>query len=192
MQHTFKSQCLFSLLVCAVTLLLQNCGKADRQEVTHYDYEQPDTTKSLIASADYRFADTITIDNHHYEYVIERHAADSLPIITDDEGDKYADNIATLSVHRDGNQIFKRTFYKSTFRHLLPRGFYHGSVLDGMAFERPDGANLRFVASVSNPGTDLFVPILITIDPNGNFTMVKSDELETTPPDSSVATLLAQ
>lgn len=175
-----------ALAVC-LALLLQNCKDSNKDSTLTYNYEQPDNSKELIKSDDYRYADTVSAAGQLYQYIIERHPADSLPIVADDEGNTYADNYATLTISRDGSQIFSHTFYKNSFRSYLPSDFIGSSVLDGMAFERPDGANLRFVASVSNPGTDLFVPFLITVDPNGNFTVVKSDELDSTPPDSASA-----
>lgn len=183
-----KLRSLASILACAMlALLFQNCKNSNNDSTLSYNYEQPNNEKKLIKSDDYRYSDTVCAGGHLYQYVIERHPADSLPIVTDDDGFSYADNYATLTIRRNDNQIFCRTFYKNSFRSFLPSDFIGSSVLDGMAFERPDGANLRFVASVSNPGTDLFVPLLITIDPNGNFTVEKSDELDSAPPDSATA-----
>mgnify|MGYP001772364843 FL=1 len=48
-----------------------------------------------------------------------------------------------------------------------------------MVFDRIDGQTLRFAASVSHPGTDEYIPIVVTIDRFANVSIKRDTQLDT-------------
>ena len=45
-----------------------------------------------------------------------------------------------------------------------------------LAFDRVDENNLRFATSISYPASDIYIPLSITIAPDGSFS-IKKDEI---------------
>ena len=91
----------------------------------------------------------------------------------------YADNYIRLRVNREGKEIFNKAFTKNHFRNYMEKGFISHAILEGMAFDKVDGNNLRFAASVSYPASDIYIPLSITISPDGSYQITKDEVLDT-------------
>ena len=101
----------------------------------------------------------------HLTCVIHRQADDSLAMVKDETGQQFYDNRISLNITRgDGTTFFSRTFTKADFNSCLDDDYRATGILEGLVFDRVDGSTLRFAASVSHPGTDEYIPIVISID----------------------------
>jgi hypothetical protein len=83
-----------------------------------------------------------------------------------------------LKIEKSGAEFFHKTFTKQTFKAYLDPVFYKSSILDGIAFNKMENNNMRFVASIGYPDTDYFMLFSITIAPDGNYNISKEDNLE--------------
>ena len=163
------------ICLCAIGLLL-SCGSKSTQEqttsTTGYDTEV--SSDGIQRMTPYDFSDTIRTDGKTYIYSVHREASDSLPVITDDDGNRYADNVYTLTI-RSGEQIvFDRRFTKKTFLSYLSRDFQQRGILDGMMCDKTL-PGLRFAVSVSLPQSDMMEPLLMQVDTNGGIVITRDE-----------------
>ena len=101
-------------------------------------------------------------------------------MVKDETGQKYVDNNISLVITRgDGSTFFKRTFTKASFDSCLDDDYRKTGILEGLVFDRVDGNTLRFAASVSHPGTDEYIPIVLVIDRFANVSIKRDTQLDT-------------
>lgn len=111
-----------------------------------------------------------------YKLTVSRKADTSLPLAADG-GIKYYDNRITISIERtDGTVFFNRTFTKSDFRPYVDKMYYDNGALVGIVFDKVDGTNMLFAASVGSPdkSSDEIVPLTVTVSSLGAVTIDKS------------------
>jgi hypothetical protein len=119
---------------------------------------------------------TITFGGKEYTFLIQRVPNDSLPPVKNDVGEEFADNTITLRVTRGNEKIFNKTFTKQSFSSLVDSEFMKHAILGGMVFDKTTPQGLVYAASVSYPQTDLYIPVSITITPDGKMSMEKAKE----------------
>ena len=173
MRKTFFRFAAPSLLVI---LLLSACGNKEQKSDAWEAPEHEVVTRQL---PDLALTDSVKNAGRTYVYSILRTPSDSLPQVTDDMDDKYKDNTIRLTLRRDGNEYFNKTFTKATFAQSIDKEFYSNAILDGIRFIRVEpGQGLVFSFAVSYPDSDMSVPFLMTIADNGSFTFVKDENLD--------------
>lgn len=114
----------------------------------------------------------------NYEVDITRHAADSLPMLTDESGQKYVDNIIKLQVKRSDKSVFiNKSFTKSSFAMYLNEDMRKSGYLENIVLHGIKDDALFFGVVISHPGAeDEFVPLEMLIDRLGGL-VVKQGEL---------------
>lgn len=117
-----------------------------------------------------------------YRVIVEAKADKSLPLATDGSS-KYYDNRIKLSIVRsDSTVFFERTLAKADFKPYVDNTYYKDGALLGIAFDKVEGHNIKFAASVGNPDmtSEEFVPLDITITNLGalSISKAKDDEAE--------------
>lgn len=169
------------LVIALGTLLLASCGdkKEDTNIVTHKqtvvkkkqtermtDIEQTRETQWLGAT---------------YAIAISRKADTSLPVITDELGNKYFDNTIRLKITREDGSVFvEKTFTKADFKQYVPDSYYTKGALLGVVFDKVEDNRLSFAASVGSPDktSDEYVPLVLTIDRNGKMSVSEATTLD--------------
>lgn len=161
-----------------LALLSTSCGnKQTENESETIEVKEAET--SITRMQNYTFQDSAYIGNHLYVYDILRQADESLPAVTDDMGDTYADNSITLTISKDGGTYFNKRITKSTFESYLDRNFLSNSILDGVRFMNAEsGRGLTFSFSVSYPESDMTCPFSVTIGDNGSMAITKDDIMD--------------
>lgn len=115
-----------------------------------------------------------------YSVAIDRHPSDSLPMVADETGQKFVDNVIRLTVRRaDGSVAISKTFLKRTFEAYLTKEYKNAGILEGFVFDEVDGNFLEFAASVCLPQTDEYIPLEVKIDNYGNLNIKLDTELDT-------------
>lgn len=117
-----------------------------------------------------------------YKILIRRVSDDSLPMVKDENGIKYYDNVITMSVIRpDGTEFFNRTFKKTDFSSFLDENTRANGALLGIVLDRAEGDNLIFAASVGSPDrlSDEYIPLVLTLSRMGNVSIKKDTALDT-------------
>ena len=161
------------LISCVVVLGFSSCKekkKSDDIIVAKYVPEKP--TAPVRLSADQR-KDVVQWLGGQYVVLTSREPADSLPMLTDEMGQKYVDNRVTVIVTRSNNTVFlKKTFVKESFASYVEDGFRHKSILENIVFHGIEDGSLKFGVVVSRPDSDdEFVPLDMLIDRNGGLSI---------------------
>ena len=104
----------------------------------------------------------------------------------DEDGTKYQESSWTLHVTRDGRTLFSRSLSKADFKSQLPEDFQKLGIMDGLRFHHIEEGKLYFSTCVSYPDSDMSYPFILTIGPDGSYTIepdttVDDDELPPTP-----------
>ena len=75
-----------------------------------------------------------------YFVTIGRQPSDSLPMVKDETGQKYVDNVFSLKVSRkDGSVFYTRTFTKKALTQYLDDDFNKTGVFEGLVFDKAEG-----------------------------------------------------
>jgi hypothetical protein len=115
-----------------------------------------------------------------YHVAIHRHASDSLPMVKDEIGQKYKDNVFTLAVSRkDGSIFFSRSFTKKALNSYLDDDFRNTGIFEGLVFDKVDGDWLVFAASVGHPQTDEYIPLVIRLSRMGDLDIKRDVQMDT-------------
>ena len=165
------------ITIACAALVLASCSEKKKSDVIIMEkYETPQPT-APIRMEDYHDTDVIDWLNNKYTYDILRTASDSLPKVKDEDGQKYFDNTATLTISRSDNSVFlKKTFTKAFFNSVLNDNISKKGILDGFVFHEVDGDVLQFAASVTYPQSDESIPIIIRITRMGDISVKRGVE----------------
>lgn len=141
-----------------------------------------------VRMQDSRFVEEVQWNGKGCNVSIVRRADTSLPVITDDAGGKYYDNVIEITIgsgsgtgEADGtNTLFHKVFSKQDFASMVSAEYLKKSALLGIVFDRIDGDNMVFAASVGQPDvlSDDYVPMLVTVSRFGNMTISKDTRLD--------------
>lgn len=111
---------------------------------------------------------------------IRRTACDSLPMVKDETGQKFVDNAISLTITRgDGSLLLAKTFTKESFNAALDDDYRRTGILEGLVFDRIEGGNLRFAASVCHPQTDEYIPLVVEVSHSGQVNVSRDTQLDT-------------
>ena len=85
--------------------------------------------------------------------------------------DEFKDNRFQLLIMKDGKQLFNRSFTKADFKSQLSEDFQKFGIMDGLRFNHAEEGKLYFNTCVSFPDSDMSCPFLLTIGPDGSYTI---------------------
>ena len=115
-----------------------------------------------------------------YQIEIHRVADDSLKMVKDETGQKFVDNRISLRIVRaDGSVFFSRSFTKAAFEGHLDNDYRQTGILEGLVFDKVEGNNLFFAASVCHPQTDEYIPLVVTVSNLGEVGVRLDTNLDT-------------
>ena len=145
-------------------LLLTSCGKKKQHDdIIVQDTEAP-KPQATIRMQDYRQTTDVQWLGKQYQIEVSRTACDSLAMVKDELGQQFVDNRIVLKVIRqDGSVFCTKTFTKAAFNASLDDDYRKTGILEGFVFDRAEGNQLFFAASVSHPQTDEYIPLVVTL-----------------------------
>ena len=115
-----------------------------------------------------------------YQVNISRTPDDSLRMVKDETGQKYVDNRISLKIIRpDGSVFFSRTFTKAAFDSFLNDDYRKTGILEGFVYDKVEGNNLFFAASVCHPQTDEYIPMVVTVSNFGDVGIKLDNQMDT-------------
>lgn len=161
--RSFLYVCLFASVFCSC---VENKGQNDGKDSA--TAEQQATEHRM---KEYNLTDSVTLGSHLFVYTIHREADDSLKVVVDENGDKFVDNYYDLTILRDGGNFFRRRFTKASFASQLDDNFRKNGILDGFRFMSAKEGKLTFGVCVSFPESDMLTPFVLTIGPDGSYTL---------------------
>lgn len=164
------------LLLGLVTLSATSCKDEKKTDdivaKVPTEPKQPTAPQKREAS---HWQQTIEWRGAKYTVAIDRRPDSTLVI--DDSGQKYYDNDVTVKITRaDGSAFVDKTFHKSDFLAAAKGMYASNGILLGMAFDQAKPDCLVFGGSIGNPNpdSDEFVPLSISIDPQGKASITEA------------------
>lgn len=116
----------------------------------------------------------------NYQLQLKRVPDDSLQMVKDENGQKFIDNRVTLRILRaDGSVFLSRSFTKAAFERFLDDDYRRTGILEGFVYDRVDGSQILFAASVCHPQTDEYIPLVVTVNNFGEVNIRLDNEMDT-------------
>ena len=178
-RRTMK-KALMIAMAAGLVLAMSGCGskkKSDQiitQRIVKKAPQQP------VKMQEYNDERDVPWIGKSYHVAINRMPSDSLPMVKDETGQKFVDNIFTLTVSReDGSVFFSRQFTKAFFTDYITEVYRKAGILEGIVFDKADGDWLKFAASVGLPQTDEYIPLVIRLSRMGELTVSQDTQMDT-------------
>ena len=172
---------LFVVIATGVILSVVACGEKKKsqdiitQRVETVKPQAPERMQEYDDSRDVAWI------GKQYKVTVHRQPGDSLPLVKDEIGQKYVDNVISVSVFRsDGSKFYSRQFTKADFVNYLDDDYSKTGILEGLVFDKAEGDFLEFAASVSHPHTDEYIPLLVKLSRMGQVTIQRDTQMDTT------------
>lgn len=121
---------------------------------------------------------TITYKNKEYQSRVVRRPDEGLPMVTNEEGEKFVDNSITLRITVGGKAIVDKVFTKESFASLVDAKFLKHSILEGLVYDKNTDKGMVYAASICYPQSDLYIPLSITVTADGKLSIAKEELLE--------------
>lgn len=182
--NVIMKQALSIVLLAGMVVLLAACGGKKKSEDIIAPRIVKIQPKDPIRMQAYLDEKKVGWIGKTYFVKISREPSDSLSIVKDDTGQKYIDNVFTLTVSRqDGSVFFSRKFTKQSVAQYLDDEFNQTGVFEGMVFDRAEGDWLVFGASVGHPQSDEYIPLIIRLSRMGDLDIKRDTEMDSAPED---------
>lgn len=162
-----------------VGLITVSCGKKKQHDDIIVQETETPQPQGPIRMQDYKDVKDIQWLGKQYQIEVTRTADDSLKLVKDETGQQFVDNRITLRVIRTDGSIFcTKTFTKSAFDGCLDDDYRKTGILEGFVFDKAEGNQLFFAASVCHPQTDEYIPMVVTVSNFGDVGITKDQQME--------------
>ena len=121
---------------------------------------------------------TITYRGKEYRSSVVRRPDESLPVVKNEQGERFVDNSITLRITCGGRQVVDKVFTKESFASLVDAKFMKYAILEGLVYDKTTPQGIIYAASICYPQTDLYVPLRLTVSADGKISMAKEELLE--------------
>ena len=170
----------FHILPLAALLLLSGCAEKKKSEDIIAPKPEVVKPQAPIRMQEYTQTKDVAWLDRNYQVEVRRMPDDSLRMVEDETGQKFVDNHITVKVVRaDGSVFFNRTFTKAAFESYLNNDYRQTGILEGLVFDRVEGNNIFFAASVSHPQTDEYIPFVVSLSNLGAVGIRVDSDLDT-------------
>lgn len=175
------------LIMTLVLALLTSCGGNGSMGSSGRSEAQPSEEEALKGPQSMQDSDItvpVQVGNRDFQSNVVRRPDSNLPMVTNEQGQKFVDNRITLRLLEGGRSVVNREFTKADFAPFLDAAFQRNAILEGLVFDKVEGGHILYAASVAYPESDLYVPFQITVTTGGSISIAKSDvmdEYEATP-----------
>ena len=144
-----------SVLGACAIFMLSSCGekKSNVKEEARQTEQQQAVAGTPYAEPELKNSSTAKLGGGTYQITEERRSDTSLPVVTDELGNRCYDNRVEVSILCDGQPFFKRSYTKDAFSDFLSASDKQGTVLLGMAFDA-DRSDSRVIRQHKAPGSD--------------------------------------
>ena len=162
-----------------VGLITTSCGKKKQHDDIIVQETEAPKPQAPIRMQDYKDVKDIQWLGKQYQVEVTRTASDSLAMVKDETGQQFVDNRIVLKVIRqDGTVFCTKTFTKSAFNACLDDDYRKTGILEGFVFDKAEGNQLFFAASVCHPQTDEYIPMVVTVSNFGEVGIAKDQQME--------------
>jgi hypothetical protein len=169
------------IFVAAGALALTACKEKKQSDDIIISKQEVRKPSGPVSMQDY--ADTKNVDwmGGKYEVAISRQSSGSLPMVTDDDGQKYVDNRISLKISRqDGSVFYEKEWTKDDSASYLDESYKKGGILEAMIFDHVQGTEMRFAVSVCKPESgDEFIPLVLTVNSTKGIAIRRDSSIDT-------------
>lgn len=184
-----KTKAILSVMAgAAVLMLLGGCKEkkqANDETIIAIDYTPPVVT-GPISMDSLTESRSVVWMNRGYTVSITRVPMPTLPMVSNDYGQKYVDNRVTVVVRRpDGSEFYNEVFTKSSFSTLLDADYKKNGLLAGIRFVKAEGQRLEFAVSIAHAlliDSEEMV-LKLTVDSQKNLKIDYDDQYDIVPGD---------
>ena len=167
------------LALTFVGLLATSCGKKKQHDDIIVQETETPQPQAPIRMQDYKDIKDVQWLGKQYQIEVSRTACDSLAMVKDETGQQFVDNRIVLKVIRqDGSVFCTKTFTKSAFSACLNDDYRKTGILEGFVFDKAEGNQLFFAASVCHPQTDEYIPMVVTLSNFAEVGISKDQQME--------------
>ena len=167
-------------VIVLATMLMAGCGKKKQAEDIIVPKVEVAKPQGPIRMQEYKQTTDVAWLGKNYQVEVHRVADDSLKMVKDENGQKFVDNRISVKVMRsDGSVFFSRSFTKAAFESYLNNDYRQTGVLEGLVYDKVEGNNLFFAASVSHPQTDEYIPLVVSVSNFGEVGIRLDTDLDT-------------
>lgn len=167
------------LALTFVGLLATSCGKKKQHDDIIVQETETPQPQAPIRMQDYKDIKDVQWLGKQYQIEVSRTACDSLAMVKDETGQQFVDNRIVLKVIRqDGSVFCTKTFTKSAFNACLDDDYRKTGILEGFVFDKAEGNQLFFAASVCHPQTDEYIPMVVTLSNFAEVGISKDQQME--------------
>lgn len=164
-----------------LAIVVASCSEKKKHDDIIAPKVEPPKPQAPIRMQDYNQTSDVKWLDRTYQVVVSRTPDDSLRMVKDETGQKYVDNRISLRIIRpDGSVFFNRTFTKAAFDRFLNDDYRKTGILEGFVFDKVEGNNLFFAASVCHPQTDEYIPMVVTVSNLGDVGIKLDNQMDTT------------
>lgn len=168
------------ILACAIVVLFASCSSQKKNEKDELKVLMQDSTEvsgpQRMQVSDAK--ETITYKGKEYHSSVVRRPDESLPIVKNEQGERFVDNRITLRITCAGKQVVDKVFTKESFASLVDAKFMKHAILEGLVYDKTTPQGLVYAASICYPQTDLYVPLKLTVSADGKISMVREELME--------------
>ena len=180
-----------SVLGACAIFMLSSCGeKKSNVNVEALQTEQQQAVAGTpYAEPELKNSSTAKLGGGTYQITVERRSDTSLPVVTDELGNRFYDNRVEVSILHDGQPFFKRSYTKDAFSDFLSASDKQGTVLLGMAFDadRSDSRVIRLGAQIGQVGVEGGPAFVVEIPLGGGAPSIVRDSNQDTTGDDGMA-----
>jgi hypothetical protein len=167
------------LALTFVGLITTSCGKKKQHDDIIVQETEAPQPQAPIRMQDYKDVKDVQWLGKQYQVEVTRTASDSLAMVKDETGQQFVDNRIVLRVIRqDGSVFCTKTFTKSAFNACLDDDYRKTGILEGFVFDKAEGNQLYFAASVCHPQTDEYIPMVVTLSNFAEVGISKDQQME--------------
>ncbi len=169
-----------NLTAAFALLLLVGCGgkNASSDRSAPNEPAAVEEQQGPMADNDWSYEKTVTLDGNEYQISLDRSADETLPRVRDEFGQEYYDNSVALTILRNGEDFYAKTFTKDVFLDFLSEADKKGTTLQGMAFDKEDAEGLHFGAQIGVPGGEGGSAFIVTITKGGSMSITEGNMLD--------------
>lgn len=172
------------LLACAGAIFFAACSSQSKTEKE----STPTLMKDSVVATDRvqrmqpsEVEETISYKGKTYTSTIVRLPDETLPLVKNEEGTRFADNRVFFRLKCGGKTIVDEAYTKESFSSLVNAQLLRSALLEGIVFDKTTDEGLLFAASVGYPDSDLYQPIRLVVTPAGKVSMLKEEIMEELP-----------
>ena len=129
------------LIILFVFAMLSSCGGSLSKNDSPTSEIQPAEEVVLKAPQFMQDSDItvpVKVGEREFQSNVVRRPDNNLPMVSNEQGQKYVDNRITLTLREGGRLVVSKEFTKNDFLSFLDAGFQRHAILEGLVYDKAD------------------------------------------------------